>query len=120
MANFCPESEARISVFDHGLLYGDGCFEGIRFYNGRVFRLEEHVGRLYGSARCLLMDIPMTEEEMSEAVLDTIRANGLEDGYVRLVVTRGVGKPGVEPRLLLQAHRDHHRFDDQPLPAGKV
>ena len=92
-----PENEAKISVFDHGLLYGDGVFEGIRFYCGRVFRLEEHVARLYDSAKSLLLTIPMTQEEMIGAVVDTIKANGLRDGYVRLVVTRGVGGLGLSP-----------------------
>lgn len=92
-----PENEAKISVFDHGLLYGDGVFEGIRFYCGRVFRLDEHVARLYDSAKSLLLTIPMTQEEMIGAVVDTIKANGLRDGYVRLVVTRGVGGLGLSP-----------------------
>jgi branched-chain amino acid aminotransferase len=91
------ESEAKISVFDHGLLYGDGVFEGIRFYNGRVFRLTEHLHRLYESARSILLNIPLTFEEMEKATLDTIAANGLRDGYIRLVVTRGVGPLGLNP-----------------------
>lgn len=91
------EPEAKISVFDHGLLYGDGVFEGIRFYRGRVFRLEEHVTRLYDSARALLLTIPITPEEMTEVVISTIRANGLRDGYVRLVITRGPGGLGLSP-----------------------
>jgi branched-chain amino acid aminotransferase len=91
------EADARISVFDHGLLYGDGVFEGIRFYNGRVFRLEEHVRRLYDSARSILLTIPMTPEEMTAAVCETCRANGLTDGYIRLVITRGAGPLGLSP-----------------------
>jgi branched-chain amino acid aminotransferase len=91
------ETEARISVFDHGLLYGDGVFEGIRFYNGRVFRLEEHVRRLYDSAKSILLQIPLTPAEMIEATTATVRANGLVDGYIRLVVTRGVGPMGLSP-----------------------
>ncbi|RYD36953.1 MAG: branched-chain-amino-acid transaminase [Verrucomicrobiaceae bacterium] len=91
------ESDARISVLDHGLLYGDGVFEGIRFYNGRVFRLEEHLDRLYKSARSILLQIPITVEEMTAAVLETCRANGLEDGYIRLVITRGKGAMGLSP-----------------------
>lgn len=94
---FYPESEAKISVFDHGLLYGDGIFEGIRFYNGRVFRLEEHIDRLYDSARAIALTIPMTKAEMSEATLESCRQNGLRDGYIRLVVTRGVGDLGLNP-----------------------
>ncbi len=92
-----PESEAKISVFDHGLLYGDGVFEGIRFYNGRVFRLTEHLVRLYESARSILLNIPLSFEEMEKATLDTVGANGLRDGYIRLVVTRGVGPLGLNP-----------------------
>ena len=95
---FYPESEAKISVFDHGLLYGDGIFEGIRFYNGRVFRLAEHIDRLYDSARALALTIPMTKAEMSEATLESCRQNGLRDGYIRLVVTRGVGDLGLNPK----------------------
>lgn len=92
-----PESEAKISVFDHGLLYGDGVFEGIRFYNGRVFRLTEHLTRLFESARSILLTVPGTFEEVEKATLDTIAANGLRDGYIRLVVTRGVGSLGLNP-----------------------
>ena len=79
-----PEAEAKVSVFDHGLLYGDGIFEGIRFYNGRVFRLEEHLERLWDSARSICLEIPMSREEMTEALLETIRQNDLRDGYIRL------------------------------------
>lgn len=93
------ESDAKISVFDHGLLYGDGIFEGIRFYNGRVFRLTEHIERLYLSAKALLLKMPWTLEEVCEATLQTIRANNLNDGYVRLVVTRGIGDLGLNPYL---------------------
>ncbi len=92
-----PESEAKVSVFDHGLLYGDGIFEGIRFYNGRVFRLEQHIRRLYDCARAILIKIPLTPEEMIAATCATVRANGLQDGYIRLVVTRGVGPMGLSP-----------------------
>ena len=91
------EADAKISVFDHGLLYGDGVFEGIRMYNGRVFRLEEHVDRLYDSARVILLDIGIDKQAMTDAVLETVRANGLREGYVRLVVTRGVGSLGLNP-----------------------
>ena len=101
--NFCPEADAKISVFDHGLLYGDGVFEGIRFYHRRVFRLEEHMDRLYESARALCLEIPTSREELTEALLETIRRNGLDDGYVRLVVTRGVGDLGLNPRLCKRA-----------------
>lgn len=95
--SFYPENEAKISVFDHGLLYGDGIFEGIRFYNGRVFRLDEHVARLFDSARALCLTIPVSREEMIEATLESIRQNNLRDGYVRLIVTRGVGNLGLSP-----------------------
>ncbi len=95
---FYPEAEAKISVFDHGLLYGDGVFEGIRFYNGRVFRLEEHIDRLYDSARAILLQIPLSKAEMTEALLQSCRENNLRDGYVRLVVTRGVGDLGLNPK----------------------
>lgn len=94
---FYPEAEAKVSVFDHGLLYGDGIFEGIRFYNGRVFRLEEHIDRLYDSARAIAMTIPLSKAEMIEAHLESCRQNGLRDGYIRTVVTRGVGDLGLNP-----------------------
>lgn len=93
-----PEEEAQISVFDHAVLYGDGVFEGIRAYNGRVFRLDEHLTRLYDSANAIMLDIPMSYEEMGEAVLATCRANELTDAYIRLVVTRGKGDLGLDPR----------------------
>ncbi len=93
------QAEAKVSVFDHGLLYGDGVFEGIRFYNGRVFRLEEHVERLFLSAKAILLKMLWTESEVCDIVRDTIRANGLVDGYVRLVVTRGSGGLGLNPYL---------------------
>ena len=95
---FYPESEAKISVFDHGFLYGDGVFEGIRSYNGVVFKLKEHIDRLYNSAKAIMLDIPMTKDEMIEAVLKTLRKNGLKDAYIRLVVTRGKGDLGLDPR----------------------
>lgn len=94
---FYSEAEARISVFDHGLLYGDGIFEGIRFYSGRVFRLTEHLDRLWDSARSICLQIPITKKEMTEAVLETIRQNHLCDGYIRLLVTRGIGNLGLNP-----------------------
>src|SRR5256885_1657121 len=94
---FYAEGEAKVSVFDHGLLYGDGIFEGIRFYNGRVFRLEEHLDRLWDSARSICLEIPMSARAIGEAVLETIRQNDLRDGYIRLIVTRGVGNLGLNP-----------------------
>jgi len=92
-----PESEAKVSVFDHGLLYGDGCFEGIRIYNGRVFRLTEHLVRLYESARSICLTIPISIEEMEKDTVETVAANNLRDGYIRLVITRGVGSLGLNP-----------------------
>lgn len=92
-----PESAAKISVFDHGLLYGDGVFEGIRFYNGRVFRLEQHTRRLFDSAKSILLTVPYSFEEVMRATCDTIKANGLTDGYIRTVVTRGTGPMGLSP-----------------------
>lgn len=94
---FVPESEARVSVFDHGLLYGDGVFEGIRAYNNKVFMLTEHIERLYRSAHAIALEIPMLPEDLAQAVVDTCKANNLTDGYVRLVVTRGVGTLGLNP-----------------------
>ncbi|MCS7098481.1 MAG: branched-chain-amino-acid transaminase [Candidatus Methanomethyliaceae archaeon] len=93
-----PKSEAKISVFDHGFLYGDGVFEGIRAYNGYVFKLYEHLDRLYASAHTIMLTIPMKKEEMAEAVIKTLRANSLRNAYVRLVVTRGEGDLGLDPR----------------------
>ena len=95
---FCSERDAKVSVFDHGLLYGDGVFEGIRAYNGRVFKLKEHIDRLFYSAKAILLEIPMTHAELMKATVETCRANKLRDGYVRLVVTRGVGTLGLNPR----------------------
>ena len=91
------ESRAKVSVFDHGLLYGDGVFEGIRAYNGRVFMLDEHLDRLYRSAQAIALTIPMTQAALSRAVVQTCKANGVRDGYIRLVVTRGVGTLGLNP-----------------------
>jgi branched-chain amino acid aminotransferase len=88
-------SEAKVSVFDHGLLYGDGIFEGIRLYDGCVFKLDEHLERLEYSAKAIMLDMPWTRQELSDAVCETCRANGLTDGYIRLVVTRGVGSLGL-------------------------
>jgi branched-chain amino acid aminotransferase len=94
---FYDKQNAKISVFDHGLLYGDGVFEGIRAYNGRVFRLEEHLERLYDSAKAILLTIPLSIAEMQEVVLATCRHSDLRDGYIRLVITRGVGNLGLSP-----------------------
>lgn len=93
-----PEEEAVISVFDHGFLYGDGVFEGIRAYNGRVFRLVEHVERLYESAHSIMLSIAYTRAEMAEAIVQTVNANKLKDAYIRVVVSRGEGDLGLDPR----------------------
>jgi branched-chain amino acid aminotransferase len=95
---FYSERDAKVSVFDHGFLYGDGVFEGIRAYHGRVFKLKEHIDRLFYSAKAILLEIPMTHEKMSRAVIEACRANKIRDGYIRLVVTRGVGTLGLNPR----------------------
>ncbi|MEW5783633.1 MAG: branched-chain-amino-acid transaminase [Bacillota bacterium] len=93
-----PEEEAKISVFDHGFLYGDGVFEGIRAYNGRVFRLEEHIERLFESAHSIMLPIPYDQAAMVDAVVKTVQANALRDAYIRVVVSRGVGDLGLDPR----------------------
>ena len=92
-----PEEEAKVSVFDHGLLYGDGVFEGLRSYSGRVFRLDSHLDRLWASARAIALEIPLAKDVVAKAVNDTLAANKLVDGYVRLVVTRGAGSLGLDP-----------------------
>lgn len=100
---YVPEEEAVVSVFDHGLLYGDGIFEGIRAYHNHVFKLSEHLERLYESARTLTLEIPISMEEMQEVVLETLRRNNLRDAYIRLVVTRGRGDLGLDPRKCKRA-----------------
>ena len=95
---FCSERDAKISVFDHGLLYGDGVFEGIRAYHGRVFKLKEHIDRLFYSAKAILLEIPMSHAQLMKATVEACRKNKLHDGYIRLVVTRGVGTLGLNPR----------------------
>ncbi len=92
------KEEARVSVFDHAVLYGDGCFEGIRFYSGKVFRLQEHIVRLFDSMRYLMIELPWSFEEVCKATEETVAASGMEDGYIRLVVTRGVGDLGLNPK----------------------
>ena len=96
-AGLVDEAEAKVSVFDHGLLYGDGVFEGIRVYNARVFELDAHLKRLYESGRAIRLVIPMSQEDLRAAVETTVRANAVEDGYIRLIVTRGVGNLGLNP-----------------------
>src|SRR5260370_12945285 len=94
---YYDEKHAKISVFDHGLLYGDGIFEGIRAYNGRIFRLKEHIARLFCSAKAILLDIPLSASELIAATVATCRQNEVHDGYIRLVVTRGIGTLGLSP-----------------------
>ena len=91
------KENAKISVYDHGLLYGDGIFEGMRSYSGKVFRLQEHLDRLWDSAKAIWLTIPMTKEAMAQAVNDTLKVNGITDGYIRLIVTRGAGTLGLDP-----------------------
>ena len=100
---FYSERDAKVSVFDHGLLYGDGVFEGIRIYHGSVFKLKEHIDRLFYSAKAILLEIPMTPAELMKATIATCRANKLRDGYIRLVVTRGIGTLGLNPRSCKKA-----------------
>ena len=94
---FVSEDEAKVSVFDHGLLYGDGVFEGIRLYRGKIFRLDQHLDRLFASAKAIMLQIPMSKKELVEACCESCRQNKLKDGYIRLVVTRGVGYLGLNP-----------------------
>ena len=94
---YFSKADAKISVYDHGLLYGDGVFEGLRIYSGKVFRLHQHLVRLWESANAIALEIPITLEQMTAAVNETVAKNGLEDGYVRLVVTRGSGALGIDP-----------------------
>jgi branched-chain amino acid aminotransferase len=96
--NWLNKSDATVSIYDHGLLYGDGVFEGIRAYNGVIFQFKEHLERLYDSAKSIRLQIPLSPEEMTKAVVDTLKRNELRDAYIRLVVTRGVGDLGVDPR----------------------
>src|SRR5437867_12169396 len=94
---YYDERNAKISVFDHGLLYGDGIFEGIRAYSGRVFKLKEHIDRLFCSAKAIRLEIPVSHAAISKATLETCRRNEIRDGYIRLVVTRGAGMLGLTP-----------------------
>lgn len=91
------KENAKISVYDHGLLYGDGVFEGMRIYGGKVFRLQEHLERIWDSAKSIWLAIPMTQQDMADAVYHTLRTNGIQDGYIRLVITRGAGTLGIDP-----------------------
>ncbi|CAD6494457.1 MAG: Putative branched-chain-amino-acid aminotransferase [Candidatus Argoarchaeum ethanivorans] len=94
---YVPQNMAKTSLYDHGFLYGDGVFEGIRAYNGRVFRLNEHIDRLYDSAHAITLKIPITPDKMLEAILETLRCNNLTDAYIRPIVTRGIGDLGLDP-----------------------
>ncbi len=94
---FVPKDEAKVSVYDHGYLYGDGVFEGIRVYSGNVFRLREHLVRLYESAKSIMLEIPYSLDEVTNIVVETIRQNKLSNGYIRLVVSRGAGNLGLDP-----------------------
>jgi branched-chain amino acid aminotransferase len=100
---FVTKENAKVSVYDHGFLYGDGIFEGIRLYNGNIFKLREHLDRLYDSAKSIMLEIPLSYEEMQEAVAETLRKNNLKNGYIRLVVSRGPGDLGLDPRRSPQA-----------------
>ena len=91
------KEDAKISVYDHGLLYGDGVFEGIRSYAGKVFKMDEHVDRLWDSAKAIMLEIPISKKEMADAINETLKANGIEDGYVRVIITRGAGTLGLDP-----------------------
>jgi branched-chain amino acid aminotransferase len=93
-----PKEEAKVSVFDHGFLYGDGVFEGIRIYNGKIFKLKEHIERLFYSAHSIDLKPPLTQEELIQATVETVRANNLRDGYIRIVISRGEGDLGLDPQ----------------------
>lgn len=109
---FVPESQAKISVYDHGFLYGDGVFEGIRVYNGRIFRCDDHVERLFDSAKMINLQIPMSKEEYKELLIKAVRRNGLREAYLRAVISRGVGtrlvstEPGLKPTVVVIVHPD--------------
>lgn len=95
---YVTKQDATVSVYDHGFLYGDGIFEGIRIYNGNIFKCKEHLARLYDSAKSIMLDIPLTFEEMQDVLVESVRRNELRDGYIRLVVSRGPGDLGLDPR----------------------
>jgi branched-chain amino acid aminotransferase len=92
------QHDAKISVFDHGLLYGDGVFEGIRSYGGKVFRMDDHLDRLWNSAKAIMLVIPISKQQMADAIYEALKVNGVEDGYIRVVVTRGAGSLGLDPK----------------------
>jgi branched-chain amino acid aminotransferase len=100
---FCEQNEAKISVFDHGLLYGDGIFEGIRIYNSKIYKLEEHIDRLFASAKAILLEIPLSKKEIADALQECVEVNSKKNGYIRLVITRGQGDLGLNPYLCKKA-----------------
>ncbi len=100
---FVNEEDANISVLDHGFLYGDGVFEGIKAYNGRIFALDEHVDRFYESAQCIQLELPLSRNEMKKAILETVRRNNLRDAYIRPVASRGKGALGLDPKSCAKA-----------------
>ena len=114
------KEDAKISVYDHGLLYGDGVFEGIRSYAGKVFRMAEHLERLWNSAKVIWLEIPISKQEMAKAIEDTLAVNGIQDGYIRVVVTRGVGSLGLDPNRLQSSPGHRHRRQDRALSARAV
>ncbi len=101
---FVSKEDAKISVYDHGFLYGDGIFEGIRIYNGNIFKCKEHLDRLYDSAKSIMLEIPLSYEEMQQALIESVNKNGLRNGYIRLVVSRGDGNLGLDPRRCPRAN----------------
>ncbi|MEM1587395.1 MAG: branched-chain-amino-acid transaminase [Candidatus Bathyarchaeia archaeon] len=120
---FVPRKDAKISVWDHGLLYGDGVYEAIRIYEGNIFKLKEHVNRLYYSAKAIKIDIPITKEELLEAVVELVKKNKLQNGYLRIVVTRGVGPMGADPRnckkptIIIMSETRKALFEGRPIVA---
>ena len=115
------KEDAKISVYDHGLLYGDGVFEGMRSYGGKVFRLDEHLDRLWDSAKAIWLEIPMTREADGQGrSTRRCKVNGIKDGYIRLVVTRGAGSLGLDPNRTQRSAGDHHRRPHRALSGGAV
>ena len=100
---FVKGEEARVPVWDHGFLYGDGVFEGIRLYDGKIFKLDEHISRLYDSAKGIGLDIPLSQEEIRQVIIETVKRNSLRDAHIRPIVTRGVGKLGLDPRSTVRS-----------------
>ena len=124
--NFINEEEAQISVFDHGLLYGDGVFEGIKVYNGRIFALEEHIDRFYESAQSIQLELPLSRDDMKKAIIETVRRNNLMEAYIRLVASRGKGTLGLDPRncpeptvVIIVDSETRHPEDTAETPANK-